>query len=157
MQLIKLTDIHEVFGDLSLITNNGRKIPLDYEEMKKFDIDLEFGKMGEDFVRDLQNGNNMIEVKTERDIWKTTGNIAIEIRCSGKPSGISTTGSNIWIHLLSDNGKIVGGYIFSVDYLKQKIIDLKKEGKLKMTMGGDFNASQMVLIPREELFKDYRT
>lgn len=125
--------------------------------MKKFDIDLEFGKMGEDFVRDLQNGNNMIEVKTERDIWKTTGNIAVEIRCSGKPSGISTTGSNIWIHLLSDNGKIVGGYIFSVDYLKQKIIDLKKEGKLKMTMGGDFNASQMVLIPREELFKDYRT
>tara|TARA_R100001509_G_scaffold165627_1_gene148302 strand:+ start:4207 stop:4674 length:468 start_codon:yes stop_codon:yes gene_type:complete len=155
--LIKLTDIHEVFGSLSLITNNGRKIPLEYEEMKKFDIDLEFGKMGEDFVRDLQNGNNMIEVKTERDIWKTTGNIAIEIRCSGKPSGISTTGSNIWIHLLSDNGKIVGGYIFSVDYLKQKIIDLKKEGKLKMTMGGDFNASQMVLIPREELFKDYRT
>tara|TARA_Y100000592_G_C5471789_1_gene319906 strand:- start:66 stop:539 length:474 start_codon:yes stop_codon:yes gene_type:complete len=157
MQLIKLTDIHEVFGSLSLITNNGRKIPLEYEEMKKFDIDLEFGKMGEDFVRDLQNGNNMIEVKTERDIWKTTGNIAVEIRCSGKPSGISTTGSNIWIHLLSDNGKIVGGYIFSVDYLKQKIIDLKKEGKLKMTMGGDFNASQMVLIPREELFKDYRT
>tara|TARA_R100000734_G_C3255744_1_gene55912 strand:+ start:175 stop:642 length:468 start_codon:yes stop_codon:yes gene_type:complete len=155
--LIKLTDIHEVFGSLSLITNNGRKIPLEYEEMKKFDIDLEFGKMGEDFVRDLQNGNNMIEVKTERDIWKTTGNIAVEIRCSGKPSGISTTGSNIWIHLLSDNGKIVGGYIFSVDYLKQKIIDLKKEGKLKMTMGGDFNASQMVLIPREELFKDYRT
>tara|TARA_R100000700_G_C3179053_1_gene155190 strand:- start:3001 stop:3459 length:459 start_codon:yes stop_codon:yes gene_type:complete len=152
MQLIKLTDIHEVFGSLSLITNNGRKIPLEYEEMKKFDIDLEFGKMGEDFVRDLQNGNNMIEVKTERDIWKTTGNIAVEIRCSGKPSGISTTGSNIWIHLLSDNGKIVGGYIFSVDYLKQKIIDLKKEGKLKMTMGGDFNASQMVLIPRTELF-----
>tara|TARA_Y100001937_G_scaffold124188_1_gene188484 strand:+ start:3674 stop:4126 length:453 start_codon:yes stop_codon:yes gene_type:complete len=150
--LIKLTDIHEVFGSLSLITNNGRKIPLEYEEMKKFDIDLEFGKMGEDFVRDLQNGNNMIEVKTERDIWKTTGNIAVEIRCSGKPSGISTTGSNIWIHLLSDNGKIVGGYIFSVDYLKQKIIDLKKEGKLKMTMGGDFNASQMVLIPRTELF-----
>ena len=120
--------------------------------MKKFDLDLKFGQMGEKFVEDLQNGNTMIEVKTERDIWKTTGNIAVEIRCSGKPSGISTTGSAIWIHLLSDNDKIVGGYIFSVDYLKQKIIDLKKEGKLKMTMGGDFNASQMVLIPRTELF-----
>ena len=153
MQLIKLTDIYDVFGDLSLITNDWRKIPLDYEEMKKFDIDLEFGQMGERFVEDLQNGNTMIEVKTERDIWKTTGNIAIEIRCSGKPSGISTTGSAIWIHLLSDNDKIVGGYIFSVDYLKQKIIDLKKEGKLKLIMGGDFNASQMALIPRTELFK----
>ena len=28
-----------------------------------------------------------------------------------------------------------------------------KEGKAKVTKGGDFNASQMVLIPREELFK----
>ena len=153
MQLIKLTDIYDVFGDLSLITNDWRKIPLDYEEMKKFDIDLEFGQMGEKFVEDLQNGNTMIEVKTERDIWKTTGNIAVEIRCSGKPSGISTTGSAIWIHLLSDNNKIVGGYIFSVDYLKKKIIDLKEKGKLKLVMGGDFNASQMALIPREELFK----
>jgi len=152
MQLIKLTDIYDVFGDLSLLTNDGRKIPLDYEEMKKFDLDLKFGQMGEKFVEDLQNGNTMIEVKTERDIWKTTGNIAVEIRCSGKPSGISTTGSAIWIHLLSDNNKIVGGYIFSVDYLKQKIIDLKKEGKLKLIMGGDFNVSQMALIPRKELF-----
>ena len=151
--MLKLTDIYDVFGVLSLLTNDGRKIPLDYEEMKKFDLDLKFGKMGEKFVEDLQNGNTMIEVKTERDIWKNTGNIAIEIRCSGKPSGISTTGSAIWIHLLSDNGKIVGGYIFSVDYLKQKIIDLKKEGRLKLIMGGDFNVSQMALIPRTELFK----
>ena len=123
-----------------------------YEEMKKFDLDLEFGQMGEKFVEDLQNGNTKIEVKTERDIWKTTGNIAVEIRYKNKPSGISTTGSSIWIHLLSDNDKIVGGYIFSVDYLKQKIIDLKEKGKLKLVMGGDFNASQMALIPRTELF-----
>ena len=123
-----------------------------YEEMKKFDLDLEFGQMGEKFVEDLQNGNTKIEVKTERDIWKTTGNIAVEIRYKNKPSGISTTGSSIWIHLLSDNNKIVGGYIFSVDYLKKKIIDLKEKGKLKLVRGGDFNASEMALIPRTELF-----
>jgi len=150
--LIKLLDIHKVFGSLDLITYDGRVIPLTYEEMKKFDLDLEFGQMGEKFVEDLQNGNTKIEVKTERDIWKTTGNIAVEIRYKNKPSGISTTGSSIWIHLLSDNDKIVGGYIFSVDYLKQKIIDLKEKGKLKLVMGGDFNASQMALIPRTELF-----
>ena len=150
--MIKLLDIHKVFGSLDLITYDGRVIPLTYEEMKKFDLDLEFGQMGEKFVEDLQNGNTKIEVKTERDIWKTTGNIAVEIRYKNKPSGISTTGSSIWIHLLSDNDKIVGGYIFSVDYLKQKIIDLKEKGKLKLVMGGDFNASQMALIPRTELF-----
>ena len=152
MQLIKLTDIYDVFGDLSLITNDWRKIPLDYEEMKKFDLDLKFGQMGEKFVEDLQNGNTMIEVKTERDIWKNTGNISIEIRYKGYPSGISSTESNLWVHLLSYKGVIEGGFIFSVDYLKQKIIDLKKEGRLKLVMGGDFNASQMALIPRTELF-----
>tara|TARA_R100000458_G_C8276775_1_gene252177 strand:- start:3511 stop:3969 length:459 start_codon:yes stop_codon:yes gene_type:complete len=151
--LIKLLDIHKVFGDLELITYDGRIIPLKYEEMKKFDLDLEFGQMGEKFVEDLQNGNTKIEVKTERDIWKTTGNIAVEIRYKGNPSGISTTGSSVWIHLLCYKGKIEGGYIFSVDYLKQKIIELKEKGKLKLVMGGDFNASQMALIPRTELFK----
>ena len=154
--MIKLANLYDKFGGFRLIKNNGEEIPLKYEDMKKFDLDLEFGQMGEKFVEDLQNGNTMIEVKTERDIWKTTGNLAVEIRYKGRPSGISTTGSNVWIHLLSDNNKIVGGYIFSVDYLKQLIIDLKKQGKLKLVMGGDFNQSQMALIPREELFKAQR-
>ena len=153
MVLIKLANLYDKFGGFRLIKDNGEEIPLKYEDMKKFDLDLEFGQMGEKFIEDLQNGNTMIEVKTERDIWKTTGNLAVEIRYKGRPSGISTTGSNVWIHLLSDNNKIVGGYIFSVDYLKQLIIDLKKQGKLKLVMGGDFNQSQMALIPRKELFK----
>ena len=121
--------------------------------MKKFDLDLKFGHFGEDFVRDMQSGNTKIEVKTERDIWKNTGNIAIEIRCNGELSGISTTGSEIWIHLLSYNGKIEGGFIFDVKDLKVKIKKLVKEKKARMTMGGDFDASQMVLLPIKELFQ----
>ena len=128
-------------------------MPIDYEEMKKFDLDLKFGHFGEDFVRDLQNGNTMIEVKTERDIWKTTGNIAIEIRCNGKPSGISTTGSAIWIHLLSYEDKIEGGFILPVPELKKRIKELVEEKKAKIVMGGDFNSSQMVLIRIKDLIK----
>ena len=100
MVLIKLANLYDKFGGFRLIKDNGEEIPLKYEDMKKFDLDLEFGQMGEKFVEDLQNGNTMIEVKTERDIWKTTGNLAVEIRYKGRPSGISTTGSNVWIHLL---------------------------------------------------------
>ena len=128
-------------------------MPIDYEEMKKFDLDLKFGHFGEDFVRDLQNGNTMIEVKTERDIWKTTGNIAIEIGCNGKPSGISTTGSAIWIHLLSYEDKIEGGFILPVPELKKRIKELVEEKKANIVMGGDFNASQMVLIRIKDLIK----
>ena len=150
--MINLSDINEIFGPFKRIAEGGRLVSVSYEEMKKFDLDLKFGLLGEDFVKDMQNGNNMIEVKTERDIWKNTGNIAIEIRCSSVPSGISTTGSSVWVHLLSYHGKIEGGFIFAVDELKKKIKKLLKEKKAKIIMGGDFDASQMVLIPIKELF-----
>ena len=150
--MITLSEIHKVFGELSRIAEGGKLVPINYEEMKKFDLDLKFGHFGEDFVRDMQNGNTMIEVKTERDIWKNTGNIAVEIRCNGVPSGISTTGSAVWIHLLSYKDKIEGGFIFSVDDLKDKIRRLLKEKKARLAMGGDFDSAQMVLLQIKELF-----
>jgi len=54
-----------------------------------FDIDLDFGKIYEEKVRKIFEGNGGIEVKTERDMWKRTGNIAIEIKYKGVPSGLS--------------------------------------------------------------------
>ena len=149
---VKLTDFYDVFGDLRIINEKGRAVALDYEELKKFDLDLEFGKIGEDFTEALFTHNSMVEVKTERDIWKNTGNIAVEIRCNSVPSGISTTGSNVWVHLLSYKGVIEGGFMFKVDLLKEKIKKLHKDGNLKMVMGGDDNMSQMALLPIKELF-----
>ena len=128
-------------------------MPITEEYAKGFDLDLEFGKLGEEFVRDMQVGNKKIEVKTERDIWKTTGNIAIELRYRGNPSGLSTTESSVWVHLLSYKGVIEGGFLFQVDLLKEKIKKLHKSGDLKMVMGGDDNMSQMALLPIKELFE----
>ena len=127
-------------------------MPITEGYCKGFDLDLKFGKMGEEFVAEVFEGNSKVEVKTERDIWKTTGNIAIEIRCNGKPSGLSTTESTVWVHLLAHNGVIEGGFLFKVDQLKEKIKNLHKEGNLKMVMGGDDNLSQMALLPIKELF-----
>ena len=152
ISLITLSEINRLFGPLKRIGKGGRLVPVSYEEMKKFDLDLKFGQLGEEFVRDMQQGNTMIEVKTERDIWKSTGNICIEIRCNGKPSGISTTGSSVWIHLLSYKDRIVGGFIFNVTDLKDQIKTLVKEKKAKIVMGGDFDASQIVLLPISKLF-----
>ena len=145
-------DIYNLFGEGALIEKGGNWVPLTEGYCKGFDLDLEFGKMGEEFTQKVFEGNTKVEVKTERDIWKTTGNIAIEIRCSGKPSGLSTTESNVWIHLLAYNNEIKGGFIFKVSELKNKIKNLQKEGNLKMVMGGDNNASQMALLPIKELF-----
>ena len=127
-------------------------MPITEGYCKGFDIDLEFGKMGEEFTQKVFEGNSKVEVKTERDIWEKTGNIAIEMRCKGKPSGISTTESDVWIHLLSVNSIIKGGFLFKVGELKDKIKKLHKSGGLKIVMGGDDNASQMALLPIKELF-----
>ena len=149
--MITLKKIIEVLGPAE-IKEGDRWMPITEEVQQKFDHDLEFGRLGEDFVKNFQNENTKIEVKTERDIWKTTGNIAIEIRCRGKLSGLSVTEAQTWIHLLSWKNKIEGGYILSTDYLKRRIKELKESGEVKIVMGGDDNMSQMVLIPRDKLF-----
>jgi hypothetical protein len=55
-----------------------------------FDIDLSFGESFEKSLADILN-KGTVEVKTERDIWKTSGNIVFEVRYKGKLSGISKT------------------------------------------------------------------
>ena len=150
--MITLSDINEVFGPLLRVAEGGKLVPINYEEMKKFDLDLKFGHFGEDFVRDMQDGNYKTEVKTERDKWKDTGNLAIEIRYNGEPSGISTTAAQLWVHNFSYNNKILFTLTFRVSWLKERIRKLLKEKKARLTMGGDFKASQLVLIPIKELF-----
>ena len=155
--MIKLADVYNTFGKNSYIKEErGRWMPLTEGYCKGHDLKVEedmlFGKIGEEFTKELFEGNTKIEIKTERDIWEKTGNIAIEIRCKGKPSGISTTESSVWIHLLSKNKAIKGGFIFKVDKLKAKIKKLHNEGNLKMVMGGDDNLSQMALLPIDSLF-----
>ena len=151
-----MIDIYKRWGDSAYIEKGGSWMPLTEGYCKTHDLKVEedmlFGKIGEEFTQQLFEGNTKVEVKTERDIWENTGNIAIEIRCKGKPSGLSTTGSSVWIHLLSKKGVIKGGFLFKVDELKGKIKKLHENGKLKMVMGGDDNASQMALLPIKELF-----
>ena len=147
---ITIADIIRVFGECEIQDERGIFVPVTEDYMKdKFDIDLDFGKVGEREVENLLEGNGKIEVKTERDIWKKTGNIAIEIRCRGKLSGISTTEAKTWIHMLKDGG---GVFIFPVEDLREKIRTRKKEGRLKIVMGGDDNAAQLALLPISELF-----
>ena len=123
----------------------------DYKN-NNFDVDLDFGKLGEIYAQEIFENDGRVEVKTERDIWMTTGNIAIEIRYYGNPSGISTTEAKTWIHLLSYEGNIEGGFILKVSELKEKIRRLFKRNEAKTVMGGDNNASELVLLPIRELF-----
>ena len=120
-----------------------------------FDIDLDFGKIGEDKVLEIFEGDGSIEVKTERDTWKRTGNIAIELSYRGVPSGLSTTHAKTWIHLLSYNGHIEGGFILDVKTLRRRIKKLLKNNEARKTYGGDGDLSELVLVPIKNIFKTY--
>jgi hypothetical protein len=116
-----------------------------------FDIDLDFGKIYEQKVKDIFEGKGGIEVKTERGAWKKTGNIAIEIRYKGNPSGLSTTNADWWVHILSNNGDIDTALMFKVNKLKKKISKLVSRKEAHIVMGGDNNKSEIVLVPINKL------
>ncbi len=115
----------------------------------KFDLDLQYGQLREQQVHDMFH-NKKIEIKTERDWWKKTGNIAIEYECNGKPSGIDKTESDFWIQILANGTDNYCKLIFDVPRLK-RLVEKYKPTHSKMI--GDRNASRCVLIPLNELFE----
>jgi len=117
----------------------------------KFDLDLKFGEEYEQGLEKLFKTKGKIEVKTERDKWIETGNIAIEIRCRGKKSGLSVTESDWWFHILSEKGKVKGMICLPVEELKNICRVMIKNGTAKKIMGGDDNESEILLLPIKEL------
>jgi len=115
---------------------------------KKFDIDLKYGQVREKQVSNIF-ANKKIEVKTERDWWAKTGNIALEYECNGKPSGITATKSDYWIHILAKDKKNHCMLVFEVSRLK-KIVKKYKDTHTRMV--GDGGRSKCVILPIKKLF-----
>ena len=118
------------------------------KDRKKFDIDLAYGKVREDLIKEMLQ-DKKIEVKSERDVWKRTGNIAIEYQCYGKPSGINATEADYWFHNLCVGEDVYATLVFKTENLK-KIID-SLERKVSVS-GGDHNASRKYLVSLQKLF-----
>jgi|TARA_R110000824_G_scaffold38267_9_gene117068 hypothetical protein len=123
---------------------------LKYNKDNKFDVDLKFGeKFEKSFAKILSVGK--VEVKTERDIWKKTGNVAIELASRGKLSGLNTTQAEWWAQVLTIDGNIEGVLMFPVSKLKKIVKKSVFNGNGKMVMGGDEDTSEIALIPLEDL------
>jgi hypothetical protein len=118
------------------------------EDRKKFDIDLEYGQVREQLVADMLQ-DKKIEVKSERDLWQRTGNIAIEYESYGKPSGINATESDYWFHNLCVGDDTFCTLVFNTNSLKKIIDNLDYK---RSVSGGDHNASKMYLVNLQKLF-----
>ena len=120
------------------------------KQFSKWDIDLSFGEQNEEkLVRILKHGK--IEVKTERDKWRKTGNIAVELSCFGKKSGLAITEADWWATILSWKDNVKGVILIPVNDMKKIVKDSVKNGRGVITMGGDENASELALVPLEDL------
>ena len=115
--------------------------------LSNFDIDLQFGKIYEEKVRDIFEGDGSIEVKTERDIWVTTGNMVLEIRHNGNLSGLSSTDAKWWMHVFTSDGDIKFAIMFKVETLKKYVKKLIGMNMAKIVTGGDDDKSELVLVP----------
>ena len=117
-------------------------------DRKKFDLDLAYGEVRESKIADMLT-NKKIEVKSERDLWQKTGNICIEYKSWGKPSGIDATESDYWFHNLCIGDDEYCTLVFNTKTLK-KIV--KRLDSFKTVSGGDNRASQMYLLNLQKLF-----
>lgn len=126
----------------------------------KFDADLKFGEQGERWLLWLGSSEAKVEVKTERDKWKKSGNIVFEFFCHrrNKKTGIAATEADFWVQLLSFNNEIVGGYVWPVGKLKEFLRKVHREPekyRARVVRGGDNKYAEMIVVPISQMYKVY--
>lgn len=112
----------------------------------KFDIDLRNGQFAEWLIHELLSDEcGTIEVKRDFKVSET-GNLAIEFRCRGRKSGISITEATWWAFVL-DGPRYEHEVVLIIKASRLRIMANYFYEQNQWTLGGDDNASEMVLIP----------
>ena len=128
---------------------------------KDWRYDLAFGENGEHWISKL-SGNGKVEVKTERGIWATSGNLAIEIyderknKSNGAPSGIMTTQADWWIHILEADGE-EQGIIAAPTSMIKRLVDEATEVVAMGDKDSDGRSAKGVLISIRELTNEMQS
>lgn len=120
----------------------------------KFDLQLSQALIDERRLADIFAGAKLerVELKTETWQWEQTGNICIEYRQDGRPSGIAATDADVWIHELRRNGETLLYLMIPVPRLKELCREAIKAGRSRSNAGDD-GRFDVVLLPLRELLK----
>ena len=108
-----------------------------------FVTDLPFGQKYEKEFKDVMYGKT--EVKTDR-LCQKTGNLYVETESRGKPSGITTTDSDMWSFCLWKENRERQIYISIPTKILKKLMT-----KYPIKAGGDNYTSKGHVIPKEDL------
>lgn len=117
-----------------------------------FDVDLRFGQEREVAFSEVLviRGGHYLELKSDQKA-SSTGNIFVEYRQHGRPSGISTTIAPWWTIEVLDNVFVT----MRTDRLKALVKQAAKEPSRRVH-GGDNNLYSGVLVPVEWLLAPWR-
>jgi hypothetical protein len=125
-----------------------------FNNNSKFDFQLSNALIAERRLADIFTAAliEKIELKTETWQWEQTGNICIEYRQNGQPSGIAVTQADYWVHELRRDSQTLCYLMFPVERLKELARRAYAEGHYH-DGGGDGGRFANVLIPLSEILK----
>ncbi|MER8619190.1 hypothetical protein NKG99_20525 [Mesorhizobium sp. M1409] len=127
---------------------------------RKFDIQLSDALIEERQLARIFSEARLhrIELKTETWQWEQTGNICIEFRDGGRPSGISTTEADFWVHQLKRPAS-EPGESFTLVYLMFPIERLKALARAAIKAGrvrhgvGDGSRMDVALVRLKDILQ----
>jgi hypothetical protein len=141
---------HPRIADTTWCGNEG----VTFNEDGKFDLQLSQALINERRLGEIFAYRRIgsVELKSETWLWEQTGNICIEYRQNGQPSGIAITEADYWVHELRRDGRTLVYLMFPVDRLKELARDYYKRGNSREG-GGDGGRFCNVLIPLAEILR----
>ena len=115
-----------------------------YNRDWKYDILISAATWEERRLGEVFHGGRFerMEIKGEQYLWERTGNIAIEYRWSGRPSGITSTTADMWVHELKRKGETLGYLMVPIARLKQ----VCRQHWHSRVIGGDDDLSEIILL-----------
>ena len=120
----------------------------------KFDLQLDQALLDEARLADVLETAILkrIELKSESYLWERTGNIAIEFRYDGKPSGLAVTEATAWAHELKRDGKTLMYLIVPIERLLEICRARYRAGYYRLR-AGDNKRSSVVLLRLRDLLR----
>lgn len=125
-----------------------------YNRDNKFDLQLSQSLIDQQRLASIFEYGDIskIELKSESWQWERTGNICIEYRQKGKPSGIAVTEAGYWVHELKRDGKTLCYLMFPIERLKELARIAYNEGRYHEG-GGDGGNFCNILIPLKDILR----
>ena len=121
---------------------------------RKFDLQLDQALIDERRLAEIFEHANIrrIELKSESHQWEKTGNICIEFRQNGHPSGIAATEADLWVHELKRDGETLCYLMFPAERLKKLAREAYKKGRHRSN-AGDGGRFDVVLLRLRDILK----